>query len=87
MLESYTDQLGRGPFYYIIPRCAYIRGSVVVQRLVTGWAAFGLEFESRQRQEFSLLHIVQNGSEEQPTSYPLGYRGSSPGGKVAGVSS
>jgi hypothetical protein len=31
----------------------------------------------------SLHHRVQNGSEAHPTSYPMGTRGSFPGGKAA----
>jgi hypothetical protein len=33
---------------------------------------------------FSLHHRVQNGSGANPVSYPMGTRGSFPGGKVAG---
>jgi hypothetical protein len=35
--------------------------------------------------DFSLRHRVQNGSGAHPTSYPMGTRGSFPGGKSAGV--
>jgi hypothetical protein len=45
----------------------------------------GSEFESRQGQEFSLLHVVQTGSGVPPTSHPMGTGGSFPGGKAAGV--
>jgi hypothetical protein len=34
---------------------------------------------------FSLHHRVQNGSGAHPTSYPMGTRGSFPGGKEAGA--
>jgi hypothetical protein len=34
---------------------------------------------------FSLHHRVQNGSEAYPASYPMGIRGSFPGGKAAGA--
>jgi hypothetical protein len=34
---------------------------------------------------FSLYHRVQRGSGAHPTSYPMGTRGSFPGGKAAGV--
>jgi hypothetical protein len=34
---------------------------------------------------FSLLHLVQNGSGAQPASYPMGKRGYFPGGKAAGA--
>jgi hypothetical protein len=34
---------------------------------------------------FSLCHRVQNGSGAHPASYPMGTRGSSPGGKAAGA--
>jgi hypothetical protein len=33
---------------------------------------------------FSILHRVQNGSRAHPASYPMGTRGSFPGGKAAG---
>jgi hypothetical protein len=34
---------------------------------------------------FSLHHYVQAGSGAHPASYPMGTKGSSPGGKVAGA--
>jgi hypothetical protein len=34
---------------------------------------------------FSLHHCVQNGSGAHPASYPMGTRGSFPGGKAAGA--
>jgi hypothetical protein len=34
---------------------------------------------------FSFHHHVQNGSGAHPASYPMGTRGSSPGGKEAGA--
>jgi hypothetical protein len=34
---------------------------------------------------FSLHHRLQNGSGAHPASYPMGTRGSFPGGKVAGA--
>jgi hypothetical protein len=36
--------------------------------VTTGWTTEGSEFESRYGQEFSLLQIVQTGSEVHPTS-------------------
>jgi hypothetical protein len=50
-----------------------------------GWTTEGSEFESRKGQEFSLLQIVQIGSEVHPTSYPMGTGGSLLGGKAAGA--
>jgi hypothetical protein len=48
--------------------------------IVTGYRLEeGSEFESRQSQEFSLLHVVQTGSGGHPTSYPIGTEGSFPG--------
>jgi hypothetical protein len=38
----------------------------------------GLGFESRQGQEFSLLHIVQTGRGAHPASYPMGTWGTFP---------
>jgi hypothetical protein len=34
-------------------------------------------------ENFSLHHCIQNGSVAHPASYPVGTRGSFPGGKVA----
>jgi hypothetical protein len=45
----------------------------------------GSQFESRWRQEFSLLHVVQTGYGVHPTSYPMGNGGSFPWGKAAGA--
>jgi hypothetical protein len=50
----------------------------VVDIATTRW--LDRSFESRQGQEFSLLHVVQNGSGVHPTSYPKGTGGSFPGG-------
>jgi hypothetical protein len=59
------------------------RDSVV--GIATDWTTEGSEFESRYGQEFSLLQIVQTGSEVHPTAYPMGTGGSFPGGKAAGA--
>jgi hypothetical protein len=40
----------------------------------------GSEFESREGQELSRLHIVQTCSGTHPASYPMGYRGLFPPG-------
>jgi hypothetical protein len=37
-----------------------------------GWTTEGSEFESRWGEEFSLLQIIQTGSEVHPTSYQMG---------------
>jgi hypothetical protein len=50
-----------------------------------GWRTKRSEFESRQGQEFSLLHIIQTGSGVHPTSYPMGTRSFFPGSNVAGM--
>jgi hypothetical protein len=50
----------------------------------SGGTAEGSKFESRQGQEFSLLHVVQTGSGAQPVSYRMGTEGSSPKGIAAG---
>jgi hypothetical protein len=44
----------------------------------------GVRFPARAG-NFSLNNRVQNGSEAQPASYPMGTRGSFPGGKTAGA--
>jgi hypothetical protein len=44
----------------------------------TGWTTEVSEFESRWGQKFSLLHVVQTGSEVHLTSYPMGTGGFSP---------
>jgi hypothetical protein len=50
-----------------------------------GWTTKGSEFESRGGEEFSLLHVVQTGSEVHATSYPMRNEGSFSGGKAAGA--
>jgi hypothetical protein len=45
----------------------------------------GAEFESRQGQEFSPLHVVQTGSGAHQASYPMGTGGYFPGGKSVGA--
>jgi hypothetical protein len=49
------------------------------------WTTEGSDFDSRLGQKFSLLHVVQTGSEAHPASYLMGTRGSFPGGKAAGA--
>jgi hypothetical protein len=44
---------------------------------------YGLEFESRQGQEFSLLHVVQTGSGAHTAFSPMGIGGSFPWGKAS----
>jgi hypothetical protein len=52
---------------------------------------YGLDYrDSRVRfpagaVNFSLYHRVQNSSEAHPASYPMGAKGSFPGGKAAGA--
>jgi hypothetical protein len=53
--------------------------------IATGCMDEGSEVESRYCQEFSLLQIVQTGSEVHSTSYPKGTAGSFPWGKAAGA--
>jgi hypothetical protein len=53
--------------------------------IVTGWTTEGSEFESRQDQEFSLLHVVQTDSGVHPTSYPTVTGTYFLGGKAAGT--
>jgi hypothetical protein len=43
------------------------------------------EFDSRQGQDFSLLHSVQTGSGAHTASCTMGTGGSFPGGKAAGA--
>jgi hypothetical protein len=42
-----------------------------------------VEFDSQSGQEFSLFHIIQTGFGAHTASYPMGTRGSFPGGKAA----
>jgi hypothetical protein len=49
-----------------------------------GWTTEGSEFESKQGQEFSLLHIVQTSSRTHPTSYPMVHGSLSLGSKQPG---
>jgi hypothetical protein len=55
-----------------------------VQGLATGWTTEKSEFESRERYEFCLLHVVQTGSGAHPASYSMGNWALSPRGKAAG---
>jgi hypothetical protein len=48
-----------------------IQDSIVVQQLAMDWTTEWSEFESREDQEFSLLHVVQTGSGVHRTSYAL----------------
>jgi hypothetical protein len=50
-----------------------------------GWTTKGSDFESRWGQTFSLLHVVQTGSEAYPASYQMRAGRSFPGGKAAGA--
>jgi hypothetical protein len=49
------------------------------------WKIGVLVFDSWGAGNFSLLHRVQNGSGAHPVSYPMGTRGSFPGGKMVGT--
>jgi hypothetical protein len=42
-------------------------------------------FDSRQRQDFSLLHSIQTGFGAHPALYPMGTGGDFPWGKAAGA--
>jgi hypothetical protein len=55
------------------------------QALATSLTTEGSEFESRWVQEFSLLHVVQTGSGDHPTSFSKSTRGFFLGGKAAGA--
>jgi hypothetical protein len=68
-------------YYYKILGCSV--------DIVTGYGLNerGAEFESREDQEFSFLHIVQNGSDAHRTQYPMRYVGCLPGDKAAEASS
>jgi hypothetical protein len=61
---------------YIGPTIHSSRDSVVGIATSYGLDDRGVEFESRYGEEFSLLQIVQTGSEVHPTSYPMGTGGS-----------
>jgi hypothetical protein len=50
-------------------------------RWATGWTT-GVRFPVGA-ENFSIHHRVQTGSGAHPASYPMGTRGSSPGGKAA----
>jgi hypothetical protein len=63
-----------------------LRGAGIVQwysaGLRAGWSGVRVSLGAGN---FSLHHLVQTGSGAYPTSYPVGTRGSFPGGKAAGV--
>jgi hypothetical protein len=63
--------------------------NVISQRLELSRYSDGLRdgrpgFDSRQRQDFSVLHSVQTGSRAHPAFYPMGIVDSFPGDKAAG---
>jgi hypothetical protein len=58
---------------------------ISIYRLATGWTTEKSEFESRWGQEFSLLQIVQTGSEVHSTSYPMVKCSYFPGDKAGGA--
>jgi hypothetical protein len=45
----------------------------------------GVEFESQQAKEFSLLRVFKTNSEAYPAFYPMGTKGSFARGKTAGA--
>jgi hypothetical protein len=49
------------------------------------WAGYSRVAVPAGTGNFSLHHRVQNGSGARPASYPMGTRGSFPGGKATGV--
>jgi hypothetical protein len=51
--------------------------------MATLWTTKESEFESREAQEFSLLHVAQTGFEVYPNSYPMGTQGFFSRGKAA----
>jgi hypothetical protein len=51
----------------------------------TGWTIEVLGLDSRRGLGAALHHRVQNGSGAHPASYPMGTRGSFPGGKASGA--
>jgi hypothetical protein len=81
MVLSYRqEQIYRLPLSWDFIRS---RDISVVKRRGTGWMIGG--FESRQGLGvFSPHHGVQTGCVAHPASYPVGSRGSFPGGKAAG---
>jgi hypothetical protein len=52
-----------------------------VYRRAVSWTSEGLQFKSRQGQDFTSLHVVQTGSGAHPSFYSVGTRGSFPGVK------
>jgi hypothetical protein len=54
-----------------------------VQQLATGCMTGAFEFEHQQGQEFSILRVIQNGSEAHPASDSMSTGGSLPRSKVA----
>jgi hypothetical protein len=90
---SIALQYNTNNHFCTLPKCAYIcvRYILILSRdnavgISTNYwlTTEGPEFESKWGQEFSLLHVVQAGSEVHPTSYPMGIGGSSPGVKRPG---
>jgi hypothetical protein len=66
----------------VILRTGWIRVAVTLHTCI-GSSPEELEFDSRQGQEFFLLHIVKTGSGAHQASYPVDTGGSFPGVKAA----
>jgi hypothetical protein len=47
-----------------------------IQRLVTGWMTKQSEFDFRQGQEFSIHHVIQEGSGTYRVAYKMAIKGS-----------
>jgi hypothetical protein len=70
-----------------------VRGSLIMSRCSSVGIALGYGLDDRGSRvqfpegtgNFSLHHRVQNGSGAHPASYPMGTRGSFPGGKAVGA--
>jgi len=67
-------------------RSLSVNVNVKVKAKATGWTIGVLGFDSwRGAENFSLHHRIQNGTGAHTASYPMGNRGSYPGGKAARV--
>jgi hypothetical protein len=86
ILNSWPQCLGRVRSYTFSPHGYMSRDSSVVIALGYGLddRGSGVRFPAGVG-NFSLHHWVQNGSGPHPASYPVGTRGSFPGGKAAGA--
>jgi hypothetical protein len=82
VLWRWASHLIKNDNHYIKLFSAYIMAEAGIAQ---GWTTEESEFEFRQGQELSLLHVVQTGIGAKQVSYPMGTGGCFSGDNAAGA--